>query len=338
METDLHLVSIIIPTYNGEKHISKTLNSIIEQDYENIEIILADDVSSDNTVKISREILENSGKKFKIIERSKNGGQCAARNTGYKEASGKYVIFFDHDDMAEKNFVSLLCAEAENKNADVVFCGIKHFYENENKFEYEPVITKNNFLFPEDYLKGWISGKIYLWSVWNFIFKKTFLDEFNLCFHEGCRLGEDTELVLKALSSASRVSFVEKMLYIYFHWPEQTYEKYSITSRKFDIFKHIMLSRFRAGRYIIRHTKNRRIKNYVLNFFIPDAFITYMTTAAKTNNHENYNRLVKSLKHKKIRELLLSTSKFIFRKPELFFKSLMLIYMPDFYYKLRNKK
>lgn len=338
MKNDLPLVSIIIPTYNGEKHIAQTLKSIIAQDYENIEIILSDDVSTDNTVKISRELLEKSRYKFKIVERSINGGQCSARNTGYNAASGEYVIFFDHDDMAKKNFVSLLCTEAENKNADVVFCGIKHFYENENKFEYEPVITKNNFITPEDYLKGWASGKIFLWSVWNFIFKKKFLDEINLRFHEGCRLGEDTEFVLKALSSASKVSFVEKMLYIYVHWPQQTYQKYSVTSKKFDIFKHIMFSRFRAGRYIIRHTRNLDIKNYVLNFFIPDALITYITSAVKTNSRENYNRLIKSLKHKKIRELLLSTSKFIFRKPELIFKSLMLIYAPDFYYKLRSKK
>ena len=157
-------------------------------------------------------------------------------------------------------------------------------------------------------------------------------------FHEGCRLGEDTEFVLKALSSASRVSFVDKNLYIYFHWPEQTYEKYKTPEKKFEMFKHIMLSRFRAGRHVIRHSYNNKIKTYVLNFFIPDAILTYIMTAIKIQDKENYNRLVKSLKHKKIRELLLSTSKFIFRKPELFFKSLMLIYMPDFYYKLRNKK
>ena len=97
MKNDLPLVSIIIPTYNGEKHIAQTLKSIIAQDYENIEIILSDDVSTDNTVKISRELLEKSRYKFKIVERSINGGQCSARNTGYNAASGEYVIFFYHD-------------------------------------------------------------------------------------------------------------------------------------------------------------------------------------------------------------------------------------------------
>ena len=105
------LISIIIPVYNGEKHIEKTLKSIIAQDYENIEIILVDDVSKDNTIKIAKKILEDGTKKFKIVERSQNGGQCAARNTGYNAANGEYIIFFDHDDLAEKNFVSSLYKE-----------------------------------------------------------------------------------------------------------------------------------------------------------------------------------------------------------------------------------
>ena len=112
------LVSVIVPTYNGEKFIAQTLESIINQDYENLEIIVVDDVSTDNTVSLVREILENSGRKFQLIQRTVNGRQSASRNTGLDAANGEYVMFFDHDDLAEKNFVSSLYKEAEDKQAD----------------------------------------------------------------------------------------------------------------------------------------------------------------------------------------------------------------------------
>ena len=102
------LVSVIIPTYNGAERISKTLNSIIEQDYENIEIIVVDDVSTDNTAEVVKNILEKSGRKFQLIKRTVNGHQSASRNTGFNASNGKYVIFVDHDDLTEKNFVSSL--------------------------------------------------------------------------------------------------------------------------------------------------------------------------------------------------------------------------------------
>ena len=86
------LVSVIVPTYNGEKFIAQTLDSIIHQDYENLEIIVVDDVSTDNTVNVVKDILEKSGRKFQLIQRTVNGRQSASRNTGLDAANGEYVI------------------------------------------------------------------------------------------------------------------------------------------------------------------------------------------------------------------------------------------------------
>ncbi|MBR0095165.1 MAG: glycosyltransferase family 2 protein, partial [Synergistaceae bacterium] len=83
------LVSVIVPTYNGAKRIARTLQSIIEQDYENLEIIVVDDVSTDNTVEVAQKVLEDSGRNFQLIKRSVNGHQSAARNTGFKASRGK---------------------------------------------------------------------------------------------------------------------------------------------------------------------------------------------------------------------------------------------------------
>ena len=223
MKTDFPLVSIIIPTYNGAKRISKTLEAIINQDYENIEIILVDDVSTDNTVKISQEILEKSKRKFTIIKRTINGLQSASRNTGLKAAKGKYVIFVDHDDLVEKNFVSVLCNEAENKNADLVFCDFRHYYENENRYEYNYVLKSKSYLIssPADYLKAWAKNEITFNCVWFFIFNRSFLENKKLRFNEKCYICEDLEFIPKALALSSCTSYVKATPYIYVHHSEQ---------------------------------------------------------------------------------------------------------------------
>ena len=329
------LVSVIVPTYNGEKRIAATLEAIINQDHGNLEIIVVDDVSTDNTANIAKEILNSSSRTFQFIKRSENGGQCAARNTGLKHANGDYVIFFDHDDLAEKNFVSGLLREIEDKNADLVFCGIKHYYESKDKFEAEPVTLKEKFLDPEYYLKAWAKREMKFWSVWNFIFRKSFVDAIKLSFNEHCKLGEDTEFVLKAIAMAKKVSFVNDMLYIYVHNSGMTSLRYA-KDRK--IFESLALSRYRSIRPVIRKVKDKTIRNYAVNFYVADSIVTLLTNCAKFKAIDDYQRMTRILRHKKIRELLFSTVKFIFHKPELFLKAFMLLHMPKLYYSLRKKK
>jgi len=331
MSSSKPLVSVIVPVYNGEKHIAATLNSIIDQDYENLEIIVVNDVSSDSSAEIVKKILNKSSRSFSFIERSENGGQCASRNTGLKVANGDYVIFFDHDDLAEQNFVSSLCREAEDKNADLVFCGIKHFIESENKFENEPVTLKEKLINSEDYLIAWAKREMHFWSVWNFIFRKSFIEKFNLHYNEQCRLGEDTEFVLKSLAAAGRVSFVNEMLYIYVHHDDRTSVKYKDNR---EIFESLLLSRYRSIRPVIRRMKNNKtVINYALSFYMADSYVDQLTKCAR---HDDFTKMKRILAHKKIREILFSSIKFLFLKPEVFMKSLILLLMPRLYYKMRK--
>ncbi|MBQ7219946.1 MAG: glycosyltransferase family 2 protein [Synergistaceae bacterium] len=322
------LVSVIVPTYNGEKRIARTLESLIAQDYENLEIIVVDDVSADNTVITARRVLESSGRKYAVIERMENGRQSASRNTGLKAASGEYVIFFDHDDTADRNFVSALCAEAEAKNADLVFCGLRHFREKDNSCTEES--SNLGTISPEKYLEAWTAGHIRFWSVWNFIFRKRFLDEHSLRFPERCRLGEDTEFTLKAIACASKMSGISDVLYTYIHHSEQSSIVYE------GLFPHILLARLRTARFVMRHVKSKRVRRYMLSWYIPDAAVKQLTIYAENGERERYCRMSRTLKHRKIRRVLLSSCRYIFRRPELFMKSLMLIYAPDVYYALRK--
>ena len=338
MNHEQPLVSIIIPTYNGAKRITKTLESLIYQDYDNIEIIVVDDVSTDNTVEICRELLTNSGRQFQIIKRTENGRQSASRNTGLKAANGKYVIFFDHDDLCEKNFVSSLCYEAEGENADVVFCGFKDYYELVDRFHYDvPLKLSKKYSRPEDYLKAWASRRLNISSVWNFMFSRNFLDKHNIHFIDNCYFGEDTEFTLKALAASSCTSLVNSYLYIHVHHKEQQTMKNCFTRHGQNVSRQVRLSRWRAGRYIIRHVNDSRVKTYAVSFHMAIAIMKEFTMLAENGDKENYERLLATTKHRKLHELMLSTYKILNYEPGLLFKSLMLIYTPKFYYWLRNK-
>lgn len=326
------LVSVIVPTYNGAKRITKTLQSIIAQDYENLEIIVVDDVSTDNTVAVVQSVLEKSGRKFQIIRRTVNGRQSASRNTGIKAANGKYVIFFDHDDLAEKNFVSRLCEEAEAKEADLVLCRYQYYYEKENKIVPEIIFPKEPLPSQEDYLLAWAKEKIALYYIWNCIFNKNFLEKNNLKFCEKLPLYEDGEFILKAVACSSSMSSVYNVLYTHVDHSNNTGSIF----QKNDLITHFIPAMWHAGRCILRHNKNRYVRNYVLSYLIAVGLLKQLTVFAENNDCENYNLKLKHLKHKKIREIFLGTIKFIFRKPELFLKSLMILYAPGLYFKLRK--
>ena len=121
--------TIIVPVYNSALKIEKTLECLIQQNYNNFEIIIVNDSSTDLTEIKARNILAKSGLPFKIITHEKNLGVSAARNTGLKEAKGEYIWFVDSDDLADRNFLKIMCSAAETKNADLVFCGYKFYYE-----------------------------------------------------------------------------------------------------------------------------------------------------------------------------------------------------------------
>lgn len=96
------LVSIITPTYNAEKTIGCTIDSVLNQTFKNFEMIIVDDISDDNTIKIIKEYQRND-KRIKLFVLDKKGGASAARNRAIKEAKGRYIAFLDSDDMWKEN-------------------------------------------------------------------------------------------------------------------------------------------------------------------------------------------------------------------------------------------
>ena len=106
-------VSIILPIYNVEKYLEKCVNSVINQTYQNIEVILVDDGSKDSSGRICDKLVE-SDNRIKVIHK-KNGGLASARNAGYEAATGEYIMYIDSD-VVIKNGIAEKCVSAMEKN------------------------------------------------------------------------------------------------------------------------------------------------------------------------------------------------------------------------------
>ena len=112
------LISIVIPVYNVEKYLKQCLDSIINQTYTNLEIILVDDGSTDNSGTIC-DYYSKIDKRIRVIHK-KNEGQSIARNIGIKVSNGKYIGFLDSDDWVEQDMYRFLIENIEKYNADII--------------------------------------------------------------------------------------------------------------------------------------------------------------------------------------------------------------------------
>lgn len=186
-------VSVIVPIYNVEKYLNKCVDSIINQSLRDIEIILVDDGSTDNSGEIA-DTYAQKDRRVKVIHKE-NGGQGSARNYGIEVAQGKYIGFVDSDDWIDLNMYEELYIAAEKENADIAVCNRKVFDENNNLRTIVNVserIIEINKVNTVDYV---IERLFYPHTVvvYNKIFKKSIIYNNNISFKEVKEVGsEDT--------------------------------------------------------------------------------------------------------------------------------------------------
>ena len=328
------LVSVIVPTYNGAKRIAATLKSIINQDYENLEIVLVNDASTDDTLNIAEKVLKNSGRKFKIINHEKNLGVSPARNTGFDASSGEYVIFFDHDDLAEKNYVSSLLNKILEDDCDISFCGFVDRYEDGRPDKFWQVKIENSkILNADEALNFRIENKTPI-SMWCAMFKRKFLEKYNLRFCD--KAFEDIAFLLRTFCRAEKISFVRDCLYIYVHSPEMTSLR-SVDTREKKLRRYTdgSYAQERLAEYLSTYAPSERTKFLADYLIMPEAIVSKFTVESRKNDRTAYDNLCKD---KRLREILKRSRKTFFRKPEVFLKSLMILLMPGLYFKLRSRE
>ncbi len=198
-------VSVIVPVYNVEKFIDKCLNSLVKQSLKEIEIIVVNDGSPDNSQKIIDKYVKKYPDKIKSYIKE-NGGQGSARNYGLKKASGEYIGYVDSDDFVEKDMYKKLYNKAKENNYDIVVCGnynVSEDYQNKN---IDAFINNYN-----TDLENIFFGKM---AVWNKIYKRDILIKNKLEFKEKVWY-EDLAFTLKAIMNSNTFAFIDEPLYDY---------------------------------------------------------------------------------------------------------------------------
>ncbi|MBS4219337.1 CDP-glycerol glycerophosphotransferase family protein [Bacillus sp. FJAT-49711] len=205
------LISVIVPMYNTEVYIEKTIQSIVNQTYQNLEIILINDASTDKT----KEIAIKYADKYpwiKLVNQEFNKGVSAARNLGLKIAKGNYITFVDSDDLLTKQALEILYDTAKENDADLVLGLYKNFSKEGtrigNIYKQFKSLTKKGRIFtftnPEIFSHVYIVGKLY---------KKELIEE--VSFPEGISYAEDQPFTIYSYLNAKRIFVAPSVVYYY---------------------------------------------------------------------------------------------------------------------------
>lgn len=204
-------VSVIVPVYNTEKYLRKCLDSLVKQTLKDLEIIIVNDGSKDNSQVIIDEYTERFPKRVRAFIKE-NGGQSSARNFGITQAKGKYVGFVDSDDYVNPTMYQKLYTKGESENADIVQCALYQCYEDCN--EYLPMHTNELEEFGKSLAEN--PKLLYLTTAYpcDKIYRMDLLKRTGITFPEGL-IHEDKLLNWELFLHARKISGIGEPLYFY---------------------------------------------------------------------------------------------------------------------------
>ncbi len=234
-----YAISAIMPIYNAERYLARAINSLLQQTITNIEFLLIDDGSTDNSLAIAEEYALQD-ERIRVISQE-NQGVSIARNTGLANAIGEYIAFLDADDLLEPNMYEVLYQTAKSSEADVVICD----YQIQKP---DLKLVKNwSYPFPskspldrksiEKHILAYMIKSDGLGAPWNKLYKRLMLVENEILFPSGIPLGEDYLYNMEVFTYAERVSYLPQALYHYILYPASAVKKYR--EDRFQIFKQI---------------------------------------------------------------------------------------------------
>ena len=208
-----NLVSVVVPVYNTEDFIDRCLDSIVNQTYKNIEILVIDDGSRDSSSKKCKE-WEEKDNRIRFFHKE-NGGLSDARNFAIDRMNGEYVTFIDSDDFVTNDFVETMLNLIQKNDSDISVCintlyyedgTLKHAYPNHNG---KKIITKSNF----EMLEEMLYQKSFDTEACIKMFKSELFDDVR--FPNG-KLYEDLDTVYKIFLKSKKISYINKEMYYYF--------------------------------------------------------------------------------------------------------------------------
>jgi len=249
-------VSVIVPVYNTELYISRCIESCLNQTLDDIEIILVDDYSKDNSREIILEYSKKYPSKIRYIFQTTNQRQGAARNRGMEIAKGEYFIFVDSDDWIEPDMCEVLYNKAVDTDSDMVG---SHYYKSwDDRHEENRVNLKENMYGDMDYCKKNLYTKNY-GMFWTRIYKAEFLKNAKLNFPENI-FYEDACFNFYSVLYAKKIDMVDRYFYHYYQGNQSTVRNRNNPHQ---------YERIKLAEYILDYMKDREeLKEYekIINF------------------------------------------------------------------------
>ena len=237
----MDLISVIVPVYKVDQYLNRCVESIVNQTYKNLEIILVDDGSPDDCPTIC-DTWAKKNSRIKVIHKT-NGGLSDARNAGLETATGQYIAFVDSDDWIQKTFIDYLYRAITNTGADLSACDVRFVPDGEEVSDStEPFGTVQTCL-PEEAIGELLKGCSFRATVWNKLYKAELLS--GETFEIG-RLHEDEFFSYRIFDKCRRLAFVDLPLYCYCQRANSIMSTYSIGhldaleaySRRLELLKH----------------------------------------------------------------------------------------------------
>ena len=269
-------ISVIIPVYNTEKYLRTCLDSLLIQDYKDIEYILIDDGSTDSSLEICNEY-KNKDARF-VVYHKENGGPSSARNLALSIAKGEYITFVDSDDYIEPGAYIKLNELINKEQPDIIVFGATPFPKNAPKWVWE-------LISPRDVIYNRFEPKILFEEVgtrpflWIQLVKREIVTKNKLRFDESMNLGEDQLFQISYFTKASKIVFISERLYHYRVFRDGSLmQKYSNNlGEKLKI--HIILIK-KIFNNILLKSKDEELKTKLFNwsiFFIWSDIINLLT-------------------------------------------------------------
>lgn len=252
------LISVIIPVFNVESYLHQCVDSVLRQSYANIEIILVDDGSSDESALIC-DYYVNRDNRVKCIHKS-NEGVSKARQTGLLNSSGYWILFVDSDDEIPNNSIETLVSEQCNfPNADIIIAGYQYVPKSKFQHHYKKELTTG-----EELTKKYLKGEIHTGPVAKLI-KKSIVSLEDFEIPSEIKMGEDAIMNVRIAQRANGIAIIPNTVYYYFIRKNSVCQNFIWTlaySKKFEklLYESLSSDYIAKHRFLIFSNKlNRRV-------------------------------------------------------------------------------
>ncbi|ELU8558890.1 hypothetical protein CGT72_00615 [Vibrio cholerae] len=249
-------ISVIMPVYNTEMYIERAIVSLMEQTLQNIQFIIIDDGSNDDSLEIIKSVMSRypeRQKQLTLISRE-NRGVAFTRAEGLAIADGEYIIHMDSDDFVAINWLESLYCKALEESADVVICDFDMYLKNKI-ISVREMVKKN----PDDCVRYLLTGKLSN-SNCNKLIRKKIISENDISYLTGLNMGEDFYFILKVLYFSRNISYVGESLYSYNRTNESSLTYYYSESSLNDLKEVVKMVS-----YFIREVNSEDKFNFELN-------------------------------------------------------------------------